>query len=220
MVMYTTRLKGSCMARVRGVEVTDAAGEVPLSSPSSVDTELAEAVKKLRKRAGLTQAELARDANVSTSFISQLERSSSDVTFSTLNRICQALGTTVGQLFAPPAPLGRTVRKDSYRFLDYNGVDKWVVTREEMVDVDVCLFEFPPESSTGVREALAWDRTELWFCQSGYLGVELEGSVHVLRPGDSIDFSSEHVNTVYNAGPDRCSALLIIKNHQVKRNGS
>ncbi|MCQ9368827.1 XRE family transcriptional regulator [Brevibacterium sp. 91QC2O2] len=191
--------------------------EVPLSSVSEVSAELAEAVKNLRKASGFTQAELAKQAGVSTSFISQLERSSSDVTFSTLNRICQALGTTVGHLFAPPAPAGRLLRKDNYRYLDYNGVDKWVLTREEMIDVDICLFDFPIGSSTGLRQPPVSERTELWYCQGGYLGVERQGTVHVLRPGDSIDFPSSRPNTIYNAGPERCSALLVIKNHEPKR---
>ncbi|WP_035282162.1 helix-turn-helix domain-containing protein [Brevibacterium album] len=188
----------------------------PSTDPAS-DPDLAAALRRLRKQTGLTQADLAYEAGVSTSFISQLERSSTDVTFSTLNRICMALGTTVGHLLSPPQPCGTILRKDSCRFLDYNGVDKWVLTRESMGDVDVCLFEFPPGSSTGLRTVTAMERTELWICQSGYLGAELGGAVHILRPGDSLDFASGQPNTIYNPGPERCQALLVIKNHDMGR---
>jgi len=182
--------------------------------PQASSADLAAAIRSLRNKAQLTQAELSKQAGVSTSFISQLERSHTDVTISTLNRICAALDTTIGHLFSPPAQQGRIIRKDNCRRLDYNGVDKYVLTREEMNDVDVCLFEFPPGAGTGLRKPPEADRTELWICTSEFLGIELGSDVHILRKGDSLDFSSTQENVVYNPGPNPCEALLIIKNHQ------
>lgn len=184
-----------------------------VSEASSAD--VAAAIRALRNKAQLTQAELAKHAGVSTSFISQLERSHTDVTITTLNRICAALDTTIGHLFSPPAQQpGRIIRKDSYRRFDYNGVDKFVLTREGMVDVDVCMFEFPPGSSTGLRTPSGTSRTELWICKSEFLVIELGADVHILREGDSLDFASTRQNVVYNPGPNPCEALLIIKNHR------
>lgn len=174
---------------------------------------LAEALRNRRTLVGMTQAELAKQAGLSTSFISQLERANTDATISTLNRICAALGTSIGHLFAPPQTENRVIRKDSYRFLNFNGVDKFVLTRDEMQDVDVCLFEFPPASGTGLRSPAASKRTELWVCQSEYLGIDIEGEVHILRAGDSMSFPSSRPNTVYNPGPNPCEAILVIKVH-------
>lgn len=178
---------------------------------------LASALKSLRKESGLTQAVLAEDAGVSTSFISQLERGSTDVTFSTLTRICAALGTTVGALFEAPRQSGRVLALESCKKLDYRGVDKYVMTRSDMEDVDVCQFEFPSGASTGLRNPPGTDRTELWICVSEFLAVEIEGAVNMLRAGDSIDFSSAQANTVYNPGPAASRALLVIKHHTSKR---
>ena len=183
---------------------------------SSAD--VATAIKELRGKSRLTQAELAMQAGVSASFISQLERAHTDVKISTLNRICAALDTTIGQLLSAPARgPGRIIRKDNYKRLDYNGVDKFVLTREEMNDVDVCLLSFPPGSSTGLRGVEKPNRTELWICKSEYLGIELGSEVHILRESDSLDFPSNYPNVVYNPGPSVCEAMLIIKNHEEKK---
>jgi transcriptional regulator with XRE-family HTH domain len=188
------------------------------NAPSTVSEEsdradLAPALRVLRKSSGFTQAALADAAGVSTSFISQLERGSTDVTFSTLTRICTALGTTVGSLFDVPRSDGRVVPFERLRKLDYSGVEKYVMTRTEMEGVDVCMFVFPPASSTGLRHPPGVDRTELWICLTEFLAVDLDGIVSMLRVGDSIDFKSDCINAVYNPGPTETRALLIIKNH-------
>lgn len=175
---------------------------------------LADSIRNLRTAQKMTQSELASNANLSTSFISQLERGYTNVTFSTLTRVCAALGTTIGHLFPPDKPNGRIVRFDDYRHLDYNGVDKYVLTREEMNDVDVCLFDFPPGSTSGLRLPPGIERTELWICIDGYLGIDVGSDVHLLKSGDSLDFSSAQKNSIYNPGPNTGRAILIIKNHK------
>lgn len=189
---------------------------VAVADMSSAD--VATAIKTLRGKSRLTQAELAEQAGVSASFISQLERAHTDVTISTLNRICAALDTTIGQLLsAPTKATSRILRKDNYKRLDYNGVDKFVLTREEMHDVDVCLLSFPPGSSTGLRGVRHPNRTELWICKSEYLGIELGSELHILRESDTLDFPSHRQNIVYNPGPTPSEAILIIKNHEEKK---
>lgn len=193
----------------------DAEGQPALAG--GADRDLAPALKNLRKSSGFTQSALAEAARVSTSFISQLERGSTDVTFSTLTRICAALGTTVSSLFEVPNGGGRVAPFESLRKLDYHGVEKYVMTRTEMSDVDVCMFVFPSGATTGLRRPPGAKRTELWICLTEFLAVDLEGTVSMLRAGDSIDFSSDLLNTVYNPGPTATQALLVIKNHPMRR---
>lgn len=192
---------------------SDGSEEPPVSGADE-SRALADSIKHLRTAQKMTQSELASRAGLSTSFISQLERGNTNVTFSTLTRLCAALGTTVGHLFPAPQPHGRIVRFAECRHLDYNGIDKYVLTREEMGDVDVCLFDFPPGSSSGLRLPPGIERTELWICMAGYLGIDIGSDVHLLKSGDSLDFSSAQKNTVYNPGPSTSRVLLIIKNHK------
>jgi len=53
----------------------------------------------LRKRQGLTQEGLAEAADVSVDFISLIERGQRAPSFDTLERLADALGTTVADLF-------------------------------------------------------------------------------------------------------------------------
>ncbi len=52
-------------------------------------------IAKLRQKAGLTQTELAALAGMSAPKISDIERSAKNVTFATIVRIANALGSTV-----------------------------------------------------------------------------------------------------------------------------
>ncbi|TQS41119.1 helix-turn-helix domain-containing protein [Cryptosporangium phraense] len=61
---------------------------------------LGDSVRKLRKDKGMTLVELARAADLSHSFLSQLERGLSRPSMSSLHRIAQALGTTQPALMA------------------------------------------------------------------------------------------------------------------------
>lgn len=63
---------------------------------------LAETVKRARKAAGMTQEELAFEAGLDRTYISQVERQKRNVTVIVLARIAKALGTTPDKLLIPP----------------------------------------------------------------------------------------------------------------------
>jgi transcriptional regulator with XRE-family HTH domain len=58
-------------------------------------------LKKLRKRRDLSQAELAKMANVSTNFVSEIERSIKWPYPKTLQNLAEALGVEVFEFFKP-----------------------------------------------------------------------------------------------------------------------
>lgn len=62
-------------------------------------TQFAKRLKMLRLTKGLTQAELAKAAKLSTSFVSNLERGINAPSFENLEGIAEALGITVKDLF-------------------------------------------------------------------------------------------------------------------------
>jgi transcriptional regulator with XRE-family HTH domain len=63
---------------------------------------VAEAVKRGRKAAGLSQEELAFEAGLDRTYISQVERRKRNVTIVVLARIARALKTTPDRLLVPP----------------------------------------------------------------------------------------------------------------------
>jgi transcriptional regulator with XRE-family HTH domain len=61
-------------------------------------------VAELRKAAGKTQAELAREANVSLMHLSAIERGAvTDIKVDTASKLAGALGITIDQLLGKPA---------------------------------------------------------------------------------------------------------------------
>jgi transcriptional regulator with XRE-family HTH domain len=63
---------------------------------------VAETVKRARKAAGLSQEELALEAGVDRTYVSQVERGKRNVTIVLLARIAKALKTTPDRLLVPP----------------------------------------------------------------------------------------------------------------------
>jgi transcriptional regulator with XRE-family HTH domain len=56
-----------------------------------------------RKAAGLSQEELAHEADLDRTYISQVERKQRNLTISVLARIARALATTPDKLLLPPS---------------------------------------------------------------------------------------------------------------------
>jgi transcriptional regulator with XRE-family HTH domain len=63
---------------------------------------LARNVREARKAAGLSQEELAHEARIDRTYISQVERRLRNVTIVVLARIAKALKTTPDKLLVPP----------------------------------------------------------------------------------------------------------------------
>jgi transcriptional regulator with XRE-family HTH domain len=63
---------------------------------------VAEAVRRARKASGLSQEDLALEAGLDRTYISQVERGKRNVTIVVLARIATALGTTPDRLLVSP----------------------------------------------------------------------------------------------------------------------
>lgn len=62
---------------------------------------LAESLQRLRREAGLTQAQMARVLGISRPTLTRLESASQNVTLRTLARLCRVLRCEPGDLFRP-----------------------------------------------------------------------------------------------------------------------
>jgi len=72
-------------------------------------------VRALRKAAGLSQEELAHEARIDRTYISQVERRQRNITVSVLARIARALGTTADKLLMPPPAAATEKRRRKRR---------------------------------------------------------------------------------------------------------
>ena len=62
--------------------------------------QLAEALRRMRRDAGLTQTAMAKRLGISQPTLNRLEASDQNTTLRTLYQLCQALGCGIGDLFA------------------------------------------------------------------------------------------------------------------------
>lgn len=67
-------------------------------------TEVADNVRKLRRTAGMTQEQLAHDADVSVSVVQKVEQGNGDVRTETLHALARALGVPTSALFVTETP--------------------------------------------------------------------------------------------------------------------
>jgi transcriptional regulator with XRE-family HTH domain len=86
-------------------------------SAESADLELGERIRELRKAKGVLLRDAARDAGVSESFLSQVERGLANPSVASLRRIAEALREPVASLFSGDGSSGMVVRAAERRRL-------------------------------------------------------------------------------------------------------
>jgi transcriptional regulator with XRE-family HTH domain len=74
---------------------------------TGIITVVAQNVRTLRRAAGWSQEELAYEANVDRTYVSQVERRQRNLTIVVLARLAKALGTTADQLLVPSVEAGQ-----------------------------------------------------------------------------------------------------------------
>ena len=166
--------------------------------------------RRLARRA--TLRELAAQAAVTESFLSQVERGVASPSIASVQRIARALDTNIAELFAADESAGVVVRVGDRRKIVYQGlgaVDEFL-TRGTAGRLQVIYSTIQPGGGTG-DEAYTHDSDE-------EVVVVLEGSLDLwigpehyrLEAGDAVTHSSRvpHRNT--NPGPGVARVLFCI----------
>ena len=190
---------------------------------AQVHTELRRAlgqqVRQLRLDRGLTLEEVAARSGCSLGSLSQLERGLGNPSFATLVRISHALRVSVGQL----VELGRdgqdvvspVVRKHHRRsFNPHNGVPGDGTTYELLTPdfdraLEVIYLHVPPGSSTEATP-FRHEGEETGYIVKGTHEVHIDGTLYVLKAGDSISYPSTKPHWYRNPGKETVEAIWII----------
>ena len=69
--------------------------------------QLADVLRQMRREAGLTQRDAARQLGISQPALARLENADLNTTLDTLTRVCRALRCDIGELFSGKARLRR-----------------------------------------------------------------------------------------------------------------
>jgi transcriptional regulator with XRE-family HTH domain len=174
---------------------------------SDLNERIAERVRELRARRGLSLEALATKSGVSRSMISLIERGESSPTAVVLEKLAAGLGVMLASLFdtpaaAPEAPSGPVARREDQPqwkdpasgYLRRNVSPPGVPQPMQIVEV-----QFPPGGrvafETGARDARVYQ--QVWVLE-GAIDVTLGAERHRLRKGDCLAMQLDRPTMFHN----------------------
>ena len=169
-------------------------------------------LRRIRHSRRRTLRDVAGAARVSESFLSQLERGIVSASVASLQRIAQALGVEVHELFAsrPDASprVSRMARAEALEFGDR--ARKWLLTPTPTHALEVVLCEFDESGSTGAEPCSHGDSEELCIVLYGRVELRVEDERTVLGAGDTARYRSAQPHVTRNLGPGRARVLYAV----------
>jgi transcriptional regulator with XRE-family HTH domain len=182
-----------------------------LSLEPPVNVDVGERVRSIRQLRRLTLKEVAVRTGLSESFLSQAERGVTSASIASLQRIAEALGVAVSDLFAPDGTRQpRVSRAHERSFVAWGKLGrKALLTPKPFHHLEVVLAELDPGGSTGDETYRHGDSEELFFVLSGQVRLQLDSETYELGPGDSVQYRSSTPHRVVNQGSGRADVMFV-----------
>ena len=174
--------------------------------------ELGARLRAIRLLRRLTLREVADAAGVSESFVSQLERGRSSASVATLQRLANAVGIEISDLFAGEPNSGpRVLRRHERQLLEWGHLGrKSLLTPKPFHSLEVVAAAFDPGGSTGDEPYTHGDSEELLVVVEGRVHVQLGADVYELDAGDSVHYRSSTPHRISNPGDEPAEVLFVI----------
>ncbi len=163
---------------------------------------IGERIKKRRGLQNLPLNELAEKVGISSSALSQIEKSKSFPSIVTLKNIAEHLHTTVGELIGENEALvnNPVVLRNDMKYIDQNksGTIIYLLSHHDTnKQMDTYLVRFAKAS--GIENFFSGSYGQV-FCHiiSGEIRFKMEEKVFLLKPGDSIYFNARSSRDAVN----------------------
>jgi transcriptional regulator with XRE-family HTH domain len=183
-----------------------------LGRHTAPESDLGARIRGLRILAGMTLRELAHHADVTESFLSQVERGVASPSIASVRRIARGLGRSIADLFSEDESTGRLVRAAERRRVAYPGLDAVdeFLTRSENGKIQVILSTIQPGGGTGEEVYAHESDEEVVIVLEGRLDLWVGAEHYLLEEGDAVAHPSRvpHRNT--NPGPGVTRVLFCI----------
>lgn len=168
--------------------VTGLAG--PSKKKAGIFVEIGQKIKDLRILKGLTQEELADRAELSKSFISQVERDLTSPSIATLVDILQCLGTTVGEFFNTTPPENQIVfgKADYFEKIDcelHNQI-QWIVPNAQKNTMEPILLTLEKNGST--YPDTPHEGEEFGYVLQGSITIHIGNQTYKAKKGETFYF--------------------------------
>ena len=186
--------------------------------------EIGRRLKAARSGAGFTLAATARQAGLSESFLSRLERGQAVASIANLIQLAEVLGLGLHELFRSDAAPARTrvsVHRAGATSLGANGLKDVAATGYRfrhlgggapLDRLEVFHLVFPRASSRhrGMPATVSHPGQEHCYVLSGEVLFHVAGQQHRLKPGDGILIDSELPHRAENAGRGQAHVLMTV----------
>jgi transcriptional regulator with XRE-family HTH domain len=186
-----------------------------MTSQAATDqhVDVGERLRAIRTLRRYTLKSVAERADLSESFLSQVERGRANASVASLKRIAAALGVNVADLFEPNGSTTRprVLRREARPNLAFGTLGrKFMLTPRPLENLQVIVGELDAGGSTGDEPYTHGDSEELLVVLDGVLSLQLGSEVFELEPGDSIDYRSSTPHRLVNVGTDPAEVMWII----------
>jgi len=187
-----------------------------MSSQTAIDgarVDVGDRLRAIRRLRRITLKTVAERAELSESFLSQVERGRANASVASLKRISAALGVNVADLFEPNGSMSRprVLRREARPTLAFGTLgQKFMLTPRPLEHLQVILGEFDAGGSTGDEAYTHGDSEELLVVLAGIVSLQLGTEIFELSTGDSIDYRSSTPHRLTNIGGDRAEVMWII----------
>lgn len=180
--------------------------------PKDQDTDVGVRLRDARLSRRLTLKQVAKRAEITEGFLSQIERGVANASISTLRRIAVALGLRMADLFDPGwAPAPRVLRREDRPTLHFGVLGrKFLLTPAPGRHLEAFIGEFEPGGSTGDEPYVHGSSDELMLVLGGTVRLELGERSFELAAGDSIEYVSSLPHKVTECGGDAAEVLWVI----------
>jgi transcriptional regulator with XRE-family HTH domain len=173
-------------------------------------------IKGLRAERGIRQKELARQAGLTPSLVSQIESDKLTPSLHTLGRLAGALGISIGALFDQP-PNGRVHvgRRKDYAVVSFDGsTERWEVLAAGLfrgkVRAVVSTLRGRRPSVPPERVVIEPGQMKLMYVLQGRIALRYNGERHLMEAGDSAYLDGGVPHTWENLGRGVARTLWVI----------
>ena len=165
-------------------------------------------LKEVRKKAGLSQRELAKRAGVTNSTISMIEKNSVSPSVSSLKKVLSGIPMSLMEFFdsdeSSHADIPVIYRPDDFQDLSVGEVD-WKLIGQHYPNRSLAFLVeiLPPGADTG-RDMYMHDGEEAGYIVSGRLELTVANEMYVLEAGDGYYFDSHQEHRFRNPFDEEC----------------
>jgi transcriptional regulator with XRE-family HTH domain len=166
-------------------------------------------LKRYREKMQKNQGDIAAQAGISISMLSQIERGVVSPSIDTLCAVCNALGLDISELFRRIAPdTAIRVKREGERLQSRRpGIlfEQLAVSVQSNFPAELLLLEVMPGKRVGLSGG--HEGAEMGYVLEGTAILTVEGKEYAIAGGDSVSFNASLPHGLFNNGREKFKAL-------------